>query len=151
MSESKLVSMPVDTNMKFAKMTEDKECVHQQLYQSATGSFLYLSVGTMPDITYAVSNMAKFSVKLNKQHWIGVKHIMRYLKGTVHFGILYSMKGSKECVGYSEADWAGDLDNQKSTSGYLFQISGGPTSWRSNKQSSVALSTAEAEYMALAR
>ena len=75
---------------------------------------------------------------------------MRYLKGTVHHGILYSKQGLKECIGYSDAYWAGDLDDRKSTSAYLFQINGSPVSWRSKKQSSVALSTAEAEYIALA-
>ena len=95
---------------------------------SAIGSLLYISVGTRPDITYAVSNMAKFCTKLMKQHWIDVKRIMQYLKATVHFGILYSKQGSKEGVGYSDADWAGALNGQKSTSGYLFQMSGGPIS-----------------------
>jgi len=63
---------------------------------------------------------------------------------------LYSRSGSKKCIGYSDSDWAGDLDDRKSTSGYLFQISGAAVSWRSKKQTCVALSTAEAEYMALA-
>ena len=74
---------------------------------------------------------------------------LRYLKGTVHYGIVYSKQSSKECVGYSDAAWAGDLDDRKSTSGYLFQISGGAETWKSKKQPCVALSTAEAEYMAL--
>ena len=71
---------------------------------------------------------------------------MCYLKGTIDFGILYRLQDPKECVGFSDADWAGDLDDRKSTSGYLFQISGGAITWKSKKQSSVALSTAEAEY-----
>ena len=74
---------------------------------------------------------------------------MRYLKGTLNFGLLYTSNGSKGCIGYSDADWAGDLDDRKSTSGYVFQIGGGAVSWKSKKQSCVA-STAEAEYMALA-
>ena len=75
---------------------------------------------------------------------------MRYLKGTLSLGLLYRKDGSSDCVGYSDADWAGDTDDRKSTSGYMFQISGAVISWRSKKQTSVALSTAEAEYMALA-
>ena len=75
---------------------------------------------------------------------------MQYLKGTVSYGVRYTKESSKECVGYSDADWAGYVDDRRSTSGYVFQISGGPVSWRSKKQSSVALSTAEAEYMAQA-
>lgn len=150
MENAKPVNTPVDTSTKLVKATEDEDSVDQQLYQSAVGSLLYLSVGTRPDITYAVSNVAKFSSLPTKEHWSGVKRIMRYLKGTVNLGLFYNNKGSKKCIGYSDADWGGDLDDRKSTSGYLFQIGEGPVSWRSKKQTSVALSTAEAEYMALA-
>ena len=76
---------------------------------------------------------------------------MRYFRGTGDMGLLYD--GNEEtttCVGYSDANWAGDLDDRKSTSAYVFQISNAAISWRSKKQSCVALSTAEPEYMALA-
>ena len=105
---------------------------------------------TRSDITYAVSNVAKFCVNPFKQHWIAVERIMRYLKGTLSVGLLYRNDGSSDWVGYSDADWAGDTDDHKSTSGYMFQIIGAVISWRSKKQTCVALSTAEAEYMALA-
>ena len=82
-------------------------------------------------------------------HWIAVKRIMRYLKGTMRYGLLYSESDFKECVGYSDADWAGDVNDYRSTSGYVFQFGGAAMSWKSRKQTSVALSTAEAEYMAL--
>ena len=75
---------------------------------------------------------------------------MRYLKGTSNYGLVYSKDEQRECVGFSDADWGGDLDDRKSTSGYLFKLSGAAISWRSKKQTCVALSTAEAEYMALA-
>ena len=68
----------------------------------------------------------------------------------MHLGMQYTKQKSKECIGYSDADWAGDVNDRKSMSGYLFQISGGPISWRNKKESSVALSAADAEYMALA-
>ena len=150
MEKAKPVSTPVDTSVKLVKATEDEDCVDHSLYQSAVGSLLYLSVGTRPDITYAVSNVAKFCAKPSKQHWTAVKRIMRYLQGTINFGLLFNRCGSKKFVGFSDADWAGDLDDRKSTSGYLFQIGGGAVTWRSKKQTCVALSTAEAEYMALA-
>lgn len=150
MENAKPVKTPVDTSTKLVKATEVEESVDQRLYQSAVGSLLYLSVGTRPDIAYAVSNVAKFASHPTTKHWTEVKRIMRYLKGTSNLGLLYSKNASSECVGYSDSDWGGDLDDRKSTSGYFFQISGGPVSWRSKKQSCVALSTAEAEYMALA-
>ena len=150
MNNSKPVSTPIDPNTKLTKTTDDKQSIDQQLYQSAIRSLLCLSGGTRPDITFSVSNLTKFSAKPSKHHWIAIKCVMRYLKGTIYFGVLYTKQKSQNFVAYSDVDWAGDLDNRKSTSGYLFQICEGAVSWRSKKQSSVALSTAEAEYIALA-
>ena len=150
MENAKPVNTPVDTGSKLVKSTDESEGVDQTLYQSAVGNLLYLSIGTRPDITYAVSSVAKFCADPSKQHLTAVKRILRYLKGTTHLGLLYSKDDCKDCVGYSDADWAGDIDDRKSTSGYLFQIGGTAVSWRSKKQVCVALSTAEAEYMALA-
>ena len=149
MDQAKPVGTPVDS-MKLVKAAEDDKQIDQQLYQSAIGSLMYLSVGTRSDITFAVNNVAKFSERPTNQHWTAVKRIMRYLRGTVNFGLLYGKQGSSTTVGFSDANWAGDLDDRKSTSGYLFQIGGCAVSWRSKKQTCVALSTAEAEYMALA-
>ena len=150
MENAKPIHTPVDASSRLVKMTEDCENVDQVQFQSAVGSLLYLSIMTRPDITYAVSNVAKFCASPSKQHWTAVKRIMRYLKGTLSLGLLYRKDGSSDCVGYCDADWAGDMDDRKSTSGYMFQISGAAISWRSKKQPCVALSTAEAEYIALA-
>ena len=150
MENAKPIATPVDVSLKLVKTTEECQSIDQVFFQSAVGSLLYLSIMTRPDITYAVSNVAKFCANPSKQHWVAVKRIMRYVKGTLSLGLLYSKDGSKECIGYSDADWAGDTDDRKSTSGYLFQMSGAAISWRSKKQTCVALSTAEAEYMALA-
>ena len=147
MQDCKAASTPVDPSVKLTKASDEDECVNQQLYQSAIGSLMYFSLSTQPYITYAVSVLAKFSSKPTNQHWTALKRVMRYLKGTVNFGILYSRNFS---IGYSDADWAGNLDDRRSTSGYLFKISGGAISWRSKKQQCVILSTAEAEYLALA-
>ena len=146
MQDSKPVSTPADASQKLVKAADGEDCINQQQYQSIIGSLMYLS---RPDITYSVSNLARFSSQPNNQHWTALKCVLRYLKGTVHYGITYTRESSKECIGYSDADWAGDLDNRKSTSGYIFKVSGGAVTWRSKKQSCVALSTAEAEYMAL--
>ena len=113
------------------------------------GSLLYLATRTRPDIAFAVSTVAKCSTCPTKEHWTAVKRIMRYLKGTIHLGLFYG-KGDPTCVGYSDAHWGGDSDDHKSTSGFLFQLGGTVVTWHSKKQSCVALSTAEAEYMALA-
>ena len=110
---------------------------------------MYLTVSTRPDIAFAVYNLARFNSKPQKEHWTALKRILRYLKGTTNIGILYNQDGSDKCVGYSDANWAGDTSDRNSTSGYIFMFSGGPISWSSKKQKCVALSTAQAEYVAL--
>ena len=127
MDQAKPVSTPVDASAKLMKTGEDEETVDQLKYQSAVGSLLYLSMWTRPDITYAVGNAAKFCSNPSKEHWTAVKRIMRYLKGTIDYGLCYDRSSPGECVGYSDADWAGDLNDRKSTSG---------SGWRSGKQAS---------------
>ena len=149
LGDSKPVGTPVDPGSHLLKATEDEEAVDQQLYQSLVGSLMYLSVCTRPDIAYAVSTLARFSNKPNRSHWTAAKRVLRYLRGTDDYGIAFTKSDSGECMGYSDADWAGDQEDRRSTSGYLFLMTGGPVSWKSRKQESVALSTAEAEYIAL--
>ncbi len=101
---------------------------------------------------YTNSLLQKFGIETAKPVAtpVDVKRIMRYLQGTVNLGLVFTPQVTGKCVGYSDADWGGDMDDRKSTSGYLFQVSGGPVRWRSKKQTCVALSTTEAEYIALA-
>ena len=149
MGDCKPVGTPVSPGSHLVKATDDEDAVEQQLYQSLVGSLMYLSVCTRPDLAYAVGILARFSSKPNRSHWTAAKRVLRYLKGTANHGIAFTKSESGECLGYSDADWAGDQEDRKSTSGYLFQMAGGPVSWKSRKQDSVALSTAEAEYIAL--
>ena len=149
MQNAKTCRTPVNPSLKLSKSTEESTRVDQELYQSAVGKLLYLSTRTRPDIAFAVSTVAKFTSNPTEQHWKAVKHILRYIAGTVNFGLMFTRSGSADCIGFSDADWAGDIDDRKSTSGYLFQVGGASISWKSKKQSCVALSTAEAEYMSL--
>ena len=84
------------------KNGDDAEMVDQVLYQSAVSSLLYLSMWTRPDITYTVTNVAKFCPNPLKEHWNAVKHIMRFLKGTMDYGLCYDKNSSEECVGHSD-------------------------------------------------
>uniref|UniRef100_A0AAV1V6R7 Uncharacterized protein n=1 Tax=Peronospora matthiolae TaxID=2874970 RepID=A0AAV1V6R7_9STRA len=84
-----------------------------------------------------------------QEHWTTVKHIFRYLQGTKSHGLRFQPSDKIDFRGYSDADWAGDHADRKSTSGYTFMLMGAPVSWGSKKQSSVSLSTSEAEYIAL--
>ena len=134
MQDCKSVNTPVDCGMKLKPANEEEELVDQIKYQSAVGSLMYLAISTRPDIAYAVNSLAKFNSKPSKEHWVALKRVLRYLKGTVKYGILYQ-KGSMEItIGYSDADWAGDITDRKSTSGYIFMQNGGAISWSSRKQ-----------------
>ena len=83
-------------------------------------------------------------------HLQAAKRVLRYLKRTVDYGIFYKKNGNKQLVAFIDSDYAGDLDRRRSTTGYVFKIHGAPVSWRSYLQATVALSTTEAEYMAVA-
>ncbi len=115
------------------------------------GGLLYISTKTRPDIAFAVGNVARFSSDPSKAHWQAVKRIMRYLQGSQDFGLRYERQKESvfTCTGYADADWGGSQDDRKSTSAYVFQANGAAISWRSQKQTCVALSTAEAEYVSL--
>ena len=129
MQDCNHVNTPVNNALKFLIATEKDECIDQ----SAIGSLMYLSVSTRPDIAYAVCNLARFSSEPTKEHWTTLKHVLCYLKGTPNYGILYSQKDTVECVGFSDTDWTGDINNRKSTSGYIFQLTGAAVTWRSKR------------------
>jgi hypothetical protein len=113
---------------------------------------MYAMIGTRPDIARIVSQLSQHMSNPSTQHWKAVKRVFRYLKATVSKGLSFreSVVQMVEPVGYSDADWAGDLDNRRSTTGYVFMLSGAAVSWSSKWQKTVALSSTEAEYMALA-
>ncbi|GMF11639.1 unnamed protein product [Phytophthora lilii] len=126
--------------------------VDTQLMRETTGSLLWLSNCTRPDITMAVNYLARFITQPTIGHWRAVKHLLRYLKGTPTTGIYFQhghqTHTSVKPVMYLDADWAGDQEDAKSTFGGVLTINGAPITWYSKKQSTVALSTAEAEYIA---
>ena len=123
MDEAKSIRTPVDANMKLVQAGEEDSLTDQSLYHSAVGSLMYLhvSTATTSDIMYAVNNVAKFCARPTGQHWVAVKCIFRYLKGIQNYGLLYR-RSNRECVGYADADWGRDLDDQKSTSGYVLHF-----------------------------
>ena len=149
MHDSKAVSTPVNPDLKLVAAEDADKVVNQQMYQATVGSLLYLSTKTRPDIAYAVSSIARFCAQPTQQHWVAAKRILRYLKGTSNYGLSYKGDSGNEVTGYSDADWAGDTGDRKSTSGYVFIQADAAISWKSSKQKCVALSTAEAEYVAL--
>ena len=119
MDQAKPIKTPVNVSEKLTQADEEFKKVDQAVFQSAVSSLLYLSTCTRSDIAYAVSNVAKFCSKPTTRHWSAVKRILRYLRGTFDYGLQYVGDGLQESVGYSDADWAGEVDNYKSTSGYV--------------------------------
>eukprot|EP00253_Pinus_taeda_P011870 PITA_11870 len=146
MQDSKAAVTPTVMGLKLIKEDISKD-FDPSLYKSIVGSLMYLTA-TRPDIMFAVSLISRFMERPKEAHWQETKRILRYVKGTKRFGILYTSSESSDLVGYTDSDWAGSVDDRKSTSGYIFHMGSGAISWASKKQSIVALSTAEAEYVA---
>ena len=120
-------------------------------YSNAVGSLMYAMVCTRPDIAHAVSVVSCYMANPGKSRWQAVKWILRYLRGSTNLGLVFG-KATNECnshvIGYCGSDYASDLDRRRSLSGYIFTLGGSAISWRATLQSTVALSTTEAEYMA---
>ena len=113
MEHCKPANTPVTPGTKLLKGTEQSEIVDATLYQSAVGSLLHLSGWTRPDIAFAVSHVARFCSSPTKEHWIAVKRILRYLKGTPNYGLTYSSNVDTDgpLIRYSDANWAGDVND----------------------------------------
>ncbi|XP_055623253.1 uncharacterized protein LOC129766690 [Toxorhynchites rutilus septentrionalis] len=120
-------------------------------FKEVVGSLLYAAQATRPDIAFAVNLVSQFSANPGRQHWEAVKRIMRYLRGTCDEKLMYLKSGDSQLTGYTDADWGGDTDTRKSTTGYVFKKMGGAISWNVKRQSCVALSSCEAEFIALSR
>ncbi|KAE8658345.1 hypothetical protein F3Y22_tig00116971pilonHSYRG00233 [Hibiscus syriacus] len=153
MSSAKPVSTPLANHFKLSseqcpKTDKEAEDMEKVSYSNDVGYLMYAMVYTRPDLAHAVSQVCKYMSKPGKQHWEAVKWIFRYLKGTVGHGIGFgSQRDNHLVVGYVDLDYAGDLDNRRSTTGYVFTLGGGPICWKYTIQSVVALSKTEPEYM----
>ena len=119
-------------------------------YASAVESLMYAMLCTRPDICYAVGVVSRFQSNPGLNHWIAVKHILKYLRRTRDYMLVYSGDDLK-IQGYTDSDFQGDRDSRKSTSGSVFTLGGAAVVWRSVKQSSIADSTMEAEYIAASK
>ena len=151
MQQAQPKAIPLTVGTQLTKASDDSQLLDKQQfgYAELIGSLLYLSVCTRPDIAQAVGALSRFMAAPTFQHWQAARGVVRYLSGTVHTGISYGHVVAP-LVGYCDADFAGDVDTRRSTTGYVFVLNGGAISWSSRRQPTVALSTAEAEYMAAA-
>jgi hypothetical protein len=151
LKDGKIKAVPMSSSTKLTKTIEGKELDKSTYaYSELVGSLLYLAVCTRPDIAYAVGALARYMAAPSMEHWTAAKAVVRYLAGTVNYGIVFGRGGTSEMTGYCDADYAGDIDTRRSTTGYTFILHGGVVSWSSRLQPTVAVSTTEAEYMAAA-
>ncbi|XP_075108911.1 uncharacterized protein LOC142180744 [Nicotiana tabacum] len=144
--ELRRMSTPFDANSQLKKNNGD--LVAQSKYVHSIGSLMHLINFTRPDIAYAVCRLSRYTYNPNKEYWSALARLMKYLRGTMNYGILYSGFLST-LEGYNDANWISDSDETKSTSGYVFTLGGGAISWKSAKQTIIARSTVESEFVAL--
>ncbi len=149
MAESRPVKTPMEVNANFNVLAPTEDQVNPADYQAAIGCLLWLSMGTRPDIAQAVAVLARFVANPSDAHWTGVKRVLRYLNGTRHLCLQYQKSDEPNLIGMCDVDWAGDPLNRRSTTGFTFTMGGTAVSWLSKQQPVVALSSCEAEYIAL--
>ena len=158
------ISTPMDPNCQFEAALPGYTAPRDHLleYQQVIGSIMYAMLGTRPDLAFTISTLSKYCSNPTPEHAIAAKRTLRYLRKTINVGITFrgqenpaiaeavagTSPTSTGITGFTDSDWAGDIDSRKSTSGYVFLLYGGAISWKSTKQSVVATSSTEAEYIA---
>ncbi|CAL5331079.1 unnamed protein product [Camellia sinensis] len=142
------VGTPTEIGLKLTSDT-DGERIDNTFFKQIVGSLMYLT-STRPDIMHAVSLISRYMENPTEMHLKAAKRIFRYLKGTSDFGILYKRGEKQSFFGFTDSDYAGDIDDRKSTSGNVFLMSSGAISWSSKKQQIVTLSTTEAAFVGAA-
>jgi hypothetical protein len=149
MTDCKPCSTPVDTQAKLSADLGDP-VVDPTAYRSLAGALQYLTF-TRPDLTYAVQQVCLHMHDPRESHLAALKHLLRYVRGTVGFGLVLHRSPTSELVVYTDTDWAGCPDTRRSTSGYAVFLSGNLVSWSSKRQPVVSRFSAEAEYRAVAK
>ena len=154
---SKDTDIPIQPNHKLTCDLISENEMHRKVtdvtkYQQVIGSLIYLMTCTRPDISYSVGILSRFMKEPRELHWRFLKRLLKYVKTTKDYSLVFTKnEGIKiDLIGYTGSDYAGDLEDRKSTSGYLFCYKGCLVSWNSSKQKTVSLSSTEIEYIALA-
>ncbi|KAG8475448.1 hypothetical protein CXB51_032200 [Gossypium anomalum] len=153
MRSAKPVSTPLAAHFRLSsalspQSDDEIEYMSHVPYSSAVGSLMYAMVCSRPDLSYAVSAVSRYMANPGKEHWKAVQWILRYLRGTTDVCLQFG-RTEDGVIGYVDADFTGDLDRRRSLTGYVFTIGGCAISWKATLQTTVALSTTEAEYMAI--
>ncbi|RVW83074.1 Retrovirus-related Pol polyprotein from transposon TNT 1-94 [Vitis vinifera] len=152
MHNCKSTKAPIVKGDKFSKAQcpqndDEREEMKTIPYSSVVGSLMYAQVCTRPDIAFVVGMLGRYLSNPGSQHWKAAKKVLRYLQGTKDLMLTYQRTSLLDVVGFCDADFAGCIDDKKSTTGYIFMMAGGAVSWKSVKQTLTASSTMEAEYV----
>lgn len=151
MGDCKPRKTPCDLSSNSNNFTDNSPLENPTLYRELVGSLIYAMTGTRPDLCYIVTKLSQYLSKPTNAHLSLAKHVLRYIKYTIDYELCYrKSKDGLQLYGFSDSDWGQDPDNRKSVTGYCYKLNpdSSPISWKSRKQSTVALSTCEAEYMA---
>ena len=140
----------LDGNMS-PKTDSEKEIMNDKPYRPILGSVMWGQLATRPDLLFSVSLLARFQSNPGIDHWNALMHVIGYIKNTLDYGLTYSRDSDLSLVAFVDADYGGCKDTRRSTSGYVFMMAGGAVTWSSKRQATVALSTVEAEYVAMSR
>lgn len=154
MLETRSVLTPTAAHFNLRSLTEkewklEAPYMENVPYASAVGSLMYAMVGSRPDLGFAVGFISRFISKPSREHWEAVKWVLKYLKGASKVNLTFRKHTRFIIEGYSDSDYSTDRDRRRSVTGYIFKVGGNTVSWKSCLQSVVALSTTEAEYMAI--
>ncbi|CAJ2668093.1 unnamed protein product [Trifolium pratense] len=156
MTDSKIVNTPLSHHSKLSikqcpQSEDERKKMESTPYASGVGSIMYGMVCSRPDLSYAISVVSRFMANPGQVHWQALKWVLRYLNGSLKGGLKYTRTdpGRDALEGYVDADYAGNIDTRKSLSGFVFTLFGTAVTWKANQQSAVALSTTQAEYIAL--
>ena len=152
MEESKRGFLPMRHGISLSKEMcpsppQERERMSKIPYASAIGSIMYVMLCTRPDVSYALSMTSRYQVDPGEGHWTTVKNILKYLRRTKDTFLIYGGEEELSVKGYTDASFQTDKDDSRSQSSFLFCLNGAAVSWKSSKQSTVADSTTEAEYI----
>eukprot|EP00961_Rhodomonas_salina_P055946 750939-Rhodomonas_salina.1 len=146
-------STPLPAHVKTYNTTDKDRCTEAEhsLYRSIVGSLQYLSTMTRPDIAFATSELSRYMADPSRTHLQMAKWVLAYLKGSKERGLTFRSGDEDILSGYSDSTWGNDPETRRSVSGYVFLLHGTAVSWKSKLENTVALSSTEAEYQAIAR
>ncbi|XP_020211192.1 uncharacterized protein LOC109796007 [Cajanus cajan] len=148
MTDSKSQPTPMVSGLKL-QANGSAAVTDPTFYRSIVGGLQYITI-TRPELSFSINRVCQFMHNPQEHHWKAVKRILRYLQGTVHYGLHLKKSSQLNLTAYSDSDWGSDLDDRKSTTGFCVYLGQNLVSWCSRKQQAVSRSSTEAEYRGIA-